>query len=381
MRSLLSALQPRFRPSAATDTSSVSGLLARRLVLGLGLLVALALAAGCVARGLPRASSPTKIRATSSSTSSSPPAASLQRTDEVCAKVEAILHETPGVRSYIDHRGFQPSLAELGDVLGVLLRLAEAVGRTRPRPRRRPRESSSALNRRFFAIPAATVVAFAPPAIQGLGTGTGFNLMLQDRSGTHTRRPSSARMANASSRPPGSGPRSAASSRPSSAERAADLRQGRSREGAERGGRHQRRVRDAAGFHGQRVHQQLQSLRPPVARLHGGGARVPRRSRQIDGFWVRSKQRRDGAPRVVRHDREHAGPQFTTRFNLFRAVEITGEPAPGYSSGQAMAALEERRARGARRPTTATRGTRSRTSKRPRRARAASSCSRCSSCS
>jgi HAE1 family hydrophobic/amphiphilic exporter-1 len=36
-----------------------------------------------------------------------------------------------------------------------------------------------------------------------------------------------------------------------------------------------------------------------------------------------------------------SGPEFTTRFNLFRAAEITGTPAPGYSSGQAMKALEE----------------------------------------
>jgi HAE1 family hydrophobic/amphiphilic exporter-1 len=35
------------------------------------------------------------------------------------------------------------------------------------------------------------------------------------------------------------------------------------------------------------------------------------------------------------------GPQFTTRFNLFRAAELTGEPAPGYSSAQAMEALEK----------------------------------------
>jgi HAE1 family hydrophobic/amphiphilic exporter-1 len=35
------------------------------------------------------------------------------------------------------------------------------------------------------------------------------------------------------------------------------------------------------------------------------------------------------------------GPEFTTRFNLYRAAEVTGSPAPGYSSGQAMAALEE----------------------------------------
>jgi multidrug efflux pump len=41
------------------------------------------------------------------------------------------------------------------------------------------------------------------------------------------------------------------------------------------------------------------------------------------------------------HSRRVFGPEYTQRFNLFRAVQITGQPAPGYSSGQAMAALEE----------------------------------------
>ncbi len=35
------------------------------------------------------------------------------------------------------------------------------------------------------------------------------------------------------------------------------------------------------------------------------------------------------------------GPEYTQRFNLFRAAQITGQPAAGYSSGQAMDALEE----------------------------------------
>jgi HAE1 family hydrophobic/amphiphilic exporter-1 len=36
-----------------------------------------------------------------------------------------------------------------------------------------------------------------------------------------------------------------------------------------------------------------------------------------------------------------AGPEFTNRFNLFRTAELTGVPAPGYSSTQALDALEE----------------------------------------
>ena len=35
------------------------------------------------------------------------------------------------------------------------------------------------------------------------------------------------------------------------------------------------------------------------------------------------------------------GPEFTNRFNLFRSAKLTGQAAPGYSSAQALAALEE----------------------------------------
>jgi HAE1 family hydrophobic/amphiphilic exporter-1 len=36
-----------------------------------------------------------------------------------------------------------------------------------------------------------------------------------------------------------------------------------------------------------------------------------------------------------------AGPEFTQRYNLYRCAQIFGSAAPGYSSGQAMKALEE----------------------------------------
>ena len=36
-----------------------------------------------------------------------------------------------------------------------------------------------------------------------------------------------------------------------------------------------------------------------------------------------------------------SGPNFVTRFNLYTSAEITGAPAPGYSSSQAMRAVEE----------------------------------------
>ena len=39
--------------------------------------------------------------------------------------------------------------------------------------------------------------------------------------------------------------------------------------------------------------------------------------------------------------KEVYGPDYTNRFNLMRAAEISGTPAQGYTSAQAMAALEE----------------------------------------
>src|SRR5207244_2198047 len=39
--------------------------------------------------------------------------------------------------------------------------------------------------------------------------------------------------------------------------------------------------------------------------------------------------------------RRISGPEYTNRFNLYRAAQVLGAAAPGYSSGQAMDALEE----------------------------------------
>jgi HAE1 family hydrophobic/amphiphilic exporter-1 len=41
------------------------------------------------------------------------------------------------------------------------------------------------------------------------------------------------------------------------------------------------------------------------------------------------------------HTRTTIGPEYTVRFNLYRSVEILGSQAPGYSSGQALDALED----------------------------------------
>ena len=67
---------------------------------------------------------------------------------------------------------------------GLLLRAAQAVGGAERPTKSHATGVVAALNRRSRSdIPEAAVVAFGPPSIPGLGTGAGFTMELQDRSG------------------------------------------------------------------------------------------------------------------------------------------------------------------------------------------------------
>ncbi|MGA2890363.1 MAG: efflux RND transporter permease subunit [Terracidiphilus sp.] len=63
--------------------------------------------------------------------------------------------------------------------------------------------------------------------------------------------------------------------------------------------------------------------------------------RDLHSYYVRSDSGQmvplDNLAKVT----ESSGPPVITHYNLFRAVEIDGSPAPGYSSGQGLAAMEE----------------------------------------
>ena len=64
-------------------------------------------------------------------------------------------------------------------------------------------------------------------------------------------------------------------------------------------------------------------------------------SKDLHSFYVRSD-----AGQMIPLDNlatvaESAGPPVITHYNLFRAVEIDGSPAPGYSSGQGISGMED----------------------------------------
>jgi HAE1 family hydrophobic/amphiphilic exporter-1 len=62
---------------------------------------------------------------------------------------------------------------------------------------------------------------------------------------------------------------------------------------------------------------------------------------QINNFFIRNNVGKMVPLATIASVEPIAGPDYTTRFNLYRAVEVTGGPAEGFTSTQARQALKE----------------------------------------
>jgi HAE1 family hydrophobic/amphiphilic exporter-1 len=61
----------------------------------------------------------------------------------------------------------------------------------------------------------------------------------------------------------------------------------------------------------------------------------------VNQFFVKNKNGQMVPLSTVLNIKAISGPEFTMRFNLYRSAQINATPARGYSSGQAMRAMEE----------------------------------------
>jgi hydrophobic/amphiphilic exporter-1 (mainly G- bacteria), HAE1 family len=111
-----------------------------------------------------------------------PNAASLQRTDAVCRRVEEILAKTPGVRSYTTVVGFSLLSRVYATYTAFFFVTFEDWGERTARDEQYGAIKAH-INGELAKLPEAVAFAFAPPAIPGVGTSGGVTFMLEDRSG------------------------------------------------------------------------------------------------------------------------------------------------------------------------------------------------------
>jgi hydrophobe/amphiphile efflux-1 (HAE1) family protein len=111
-----------------------------------------------------------------------PDGASQERTDKVLRKVETMLQQTPGVSDIVTIGGLNLLSGARSSSAGVcIVSLKDWDERTNPASQ--VKNIVPALFAKFSQIPEAMIIPTAPPPIQGLGNAGGVQFELQDRSG------------------------------------------------------------------------------------------------------------------------------------------------------------------------------------------------------
>jgi hydrophobic/amphiphilic exporter-1 (mainly G- bacteria), HAE1 family len=161
---------------------NLCGTLIRKSGLSLLFLVATAVFGLLLANGIPRGFLPEEDQGYLYINVALPDAASIQRSDQVCRKIEEIIRNTPGVEHYQTLVGNSlMSLAQNTYSGFFFVTLKEW------KYRNKPGEEYGAimahLNRELGKLPQTVAFAFQPPAIPGIGLAGGANLVLEDRAG------------------------------------------------------------------------------------------------------------------------------------------------------------------------------------------------------
>jgi len=268
-----------------------------------------------------------------------PPAASLERTDQVMKKVENVLAHTDGVQYYTGIGGFS-LLNRISASYQAFFFMSLKPWDERTSKELKAQAILAKINGALATqIPEGMAFAFMPPSIPGLGSAGGFSLWIQDRSGGSVEfldQNVKAFLAAAHKRPELAGVITQFSA--DVPQIFADV------------------DRDKALKQGVAIADVYQTLQAYLGGLYlnqfnrfGRQWRVflqsegeMRRTEQdIDNYYVRNKDGDMVPLSALVSTRSIAGPEYTNRFNLYRSAQIIGAAAPGYSSGQAMDALDE----------------------------------------
>jgi HAE1 family hydrophobic/amphiphilic exporter-1 len=268
-----------------------------------------------------------------------PDAASLERTDAVMKKAEKILEHNEGVEGFNTISGYSLITSAYSSNMGFFF-VQLKPWHDRHTPESHATGVVSALNAAFARdIPEAAVVAFGPPSIPGLGTGAGFTLELQDRSGgspSYLAEQTQKFMEAARKRPEVG--RIATLYRATVPQVFADI----DRSKALKSGVLLNDVNTTLGaLLGSSYINDFNRFGRVYKVFVQAEAEFRKDPRQLGLFFVRNKDGGMVPLDTLVSARPAAGPEFTNRFNLFRAAELTGVPAEGYSSAQTLDALEQ----------------------------------------
>jgi HAE1 family hydrophobic/amphiphilic exporter-1 len=313
--------------------------LIRKPLIGIAFLLLFTVASGLLGKRLPTSFLPEEDYGYFLLNIQLPPAASLERTDAVTRKVDALLQKTEGVRNFNTIVGFS-LVTRVTASNNAFYFVQLAPWSEREGDGEDARSIVNRLNRDLRAVvPEAVAFAIMPPAIPGLGSQGGFSLWLQDRGGgsiADVDRELQRFLAAARRRPELAGVTSPFSANVPQVFADVD-REKVLRQGVALGDVYQTMQAYLGGLYVNQFNRFGRQWRV-FLQAEGDTRTIPD---QIGQFYVRNDAGTMVPLSAVQSLSQTFGPQFTNRFNVYRAVQVTGAAAPGYSSGQAMTALEE----------------------------------------
>jgi hydrophobic/amphiphilic exporter-1 (mainly G- bacteria), HAE1 family len=314
------------------------GVLIRKSVVALILLVAFAAGAGFFGSKIPSSFLPDEDQGYLYINLQLPNAASLQRTDEVARQIEDSLAKTPGVQYTTSVIGFSLLSFVRTSYNGFFFVTLKPWDERKSRDVQL-QEIKQRINRSLSQIPEGIAFSFSPPSIPGVGTSGGFTFALEDRAGNDVQFLASnlqTFMNAARKRPEIAG--ISTTFLPSVPQQFVDV------------------DRDKVLKQGVAVNDVYRTLQAFMGGLFinyfnrfgrqwqvyieaEGDYRT--RAENVGQFYVRNNKSEMVPLAALTRFEPRPGPEFTMRYNEYRAAQINGSAAPGYSAGQAMAALEE----------------------------------------
>jgi len=267
-----------------------------------------------------------------------PNAASFQRTDEVAKKIESILAQTPGVERTTSIVGFS-LLSFVRTSYNAFFFVTLKEWKDRKSREEEFQVIKQHLNAELSKLPEGIAFDFSPPAIPGVGTSGGFTFILEDRAGNDV--PFLAANLNKFIAAAGKRPEIAGLSTtflPSVPQQFVDvdedkvLKQGVSINDV------YRTIQTFMG--GSFVNYFNRFGRQWQVYIEAEGE-YRTKAENVGQFYVRNNKGEMVPLSTLTKFESRAGPEFTMRFNMYRSAQLNGSAAPGYSSAQAMKALEE----------------------------------------
>ncbi len=316
----------------------LSGALIRKSALALVALAVFGVAGVFFGRFLPSSFLPDEDQGYAFINMQLPNAASLERTAAASRQVEDILAHTPGVQYTTSVVGFS-LLSFVRTSYNAFYFVTLKPWSDRTSRAEQYQEIKARLNQQLSKLPQGTVFSFSPPAIPGVGTSGGFQFVLEDRAGKDVQFLASNLskfLAEARKRPEiGMVSTTFLPSVPQKfveVDREKVLKQGVA-------------IND--------VYQSIQAFMGGLFINYYNDfgrtwqvyveAEAPYRSDlgNLGQFYVRNNQGEMVPLTALTKFESREGPEFTMRYNEYRSAQINGSAAPGYSSEQATAALED----------------------------------------